>query len=103
MGSHPAPPEPARSEVLLRIYSLWLAKPARAWATIADQRRRHLDTLVHYEQIAAELERQNPIDPTTPLFCTYATLRRGLSFERHAVDWCDWLLDLQDHAAAISG
>jgi Virulence activator alpha C-term len=103
VGSHPAPPEPARSEVLLRINSLWLAKTARARATIADQRRRHLDTLSISSRLPPNSSDKNPIDPTTPLFCTYATLRRGLSFERHAVDWCDWLLDVLDHAAAISG
>jgi hypothetical protein len=31
-------------------------------------------------------------DPSTPAFSAFATLRRGLSFEDHAIDWCDWLL-----------
>jgi len=34
-----------------------------------------------------------PPEPATPEFFDYATLRRGLSFERHAIAWCDWLLD----------
>jgi len=48
--------------------------------------------LARYEQLTAEIERDLTPDPATPQFCNYATLQRGLSFERHVIAWCDWLL-----------
>lgn len=88
----PAPPERSRNELLLRVYSLWLADPAAARALITGERQQHSAMLARYEQLAAEIERDLTPDPATPLFCNYATLQRGLSFERHVISWCDWLL-----------
>jgi hypothetical protein len=88
----PAELEQSRSEELLKTYSLWLADPAGAREMITELRERHCERLARYEAIAAEIERDGPLDPATPRFFDYATLRRGLSFERHAIDWCDWLL-----------
>lgn len=89
----PAELEQSRSEELLKTYSLWLADPAGAREMISGLRDRHRELLSRYEQIEAEIERDGPLDPATPRFFDYATLRRGLSFERHAIAWCDWLLD----------
>lgn len=89
----PAPPERSRNELLLKVYSLWLANPTAARALIASERQGHRAMLARYEQLATETERSGPLDPATPLFCDRATLRRGLSFERHVIAWCDWLLD----------
>lgn len=88
----PAPPERSRSEFLLKVYSLWLADPAAARALVAGERQEHRAMLAHYEELATETE-SGHLDPADPLFSNRATLRRGLSFERHVVAWCDWLLD----------
>ncbi|HEX4656814.1 MAG TPA: PadR family transcriptional regulator [Streptosporangiaceae bacterium] len=88
----PAPPERSRSEFLLKVYSLWLAEPTAARALVAGERQEHRAMLTRYEQLATETERGR-LDPADPLFCDRATLRRGLSFERHVIAWCDWLLD----------
>jgi hypothetical protein len=48
--------------------------------------------LARYEQLATEIK-HGDLDPADPLFCDRATLRRGLSFERHVIGWCDWLID----------
>jgi len=89
----PAALEQSRSEELLKTYSLWLGDPVGAREMISGLRDRHHEMLSRYERIAAEIERGGPLDPATPRFFDYATLRRGLSFERHAIAWCDWLLD----------
>jgi DNA-binding PadR family transcriptional regulator len=88
----PAELEEARSEELLKTYSLWLADPAAAREMVSGLRDRHREMLSRYERIAAEIEHDGPLEPATPRFFDYATLRRGLSFERHAIAWCDWLL-----------
>ena len=88
----PAELEESRSEELLKTYSLWLADPPEAREMISALRERHREMLSRYEEIAAEIEDAGPLDPATPRFFDYATLRRGLSFERHAIAWCDWLL-----------
>ncbi|MBO0825343.1 MAG: hypothetical protein J2P27_16060, partial [Actinobacteria bacterium] len=88
--------EKSRSEELLKTYSLWLADPADAREMVSEMRERHSQMLSRYEQIAAEMEQDGPLDPATPRFFNYATLRRGLSFERHAIAWCDWLLEALD-------
>jgi DNA-binding PadR family transcriptional regulator len=97
-AARPAAAAPARDEFMLKIYSLWLVDPARARELISTQRAEHQAQLEHYEQIAREVESEQAErlrDPTTPEFSSYATLRRGMSFERHARDWCDWLLGTQ--------
>jgi DNA-binding PadR family transcriptional regulator len=89
----PAELEQSRSEELLKTYSLWLADPPGAREMVAGLRDRHREMLARYERIASEIEQGGPPEPATPEFFDYATLRRGLSFERHAIAWCDWLLD----------
>ena len=92
----PATPAPDRDEFLLKVYSLWLVEPARAQALIVEQLTRHEAQLTHYEQLERDMRDEygaTLADPSTPEFSSYATLRRGLSFERHARDWCAWLAD----------
>lgn len=95
-AAEPAPPAPSRDEFLLKIYSLWLVEPDQARALVEERRTAHQAQLDHYQQIAHDVETRQAArlqDPSTPEFSAYATLRRGLSFERHARDWCQWLLD----------
>lgn len=92
----PPEPTPMRDEFLLKIYSLWTADPRRARHLVATTRDIHVATLAHYQQIQQALRDESTqalTDPSTPQFSAYATLRRGLSFEAHALAWCDWLLD----------
>jgi DNA-binding PadR family transcriptional regulator len=95
----PAAPASSRDEFLLKVYSLWTADPARARALVVAQRAAHHESLAHYEELDLEFgrtARRAITDPATREFSAYATLRRGLSFERHAIAWCDWLLDALD-------
>jgi DNA-binding PadR family transcriptional regulator len=93
-----SPPDSAlnRDELMLKVYSLWTADPIRAREMVVAQREADAATLLHYEQMEHSMRRDHGrslADPTTPEFSSYATLRRGLSFETHAIAWCDWLLD----------
>lgn len=88
----PAPYD-EQDEFMLRIYSLWTGDPAAAVAMLRERRQHHEERLAEYERILAEI---GPLpDPAVvdETFCTVATLRRGVSFERHARDWCQDLLD----------
>jgi hypothetical protein len=40
--------------------------------------------------------------PDTPEFASYATLRRGLGFERELAEWCGWLADALERAPAVA-
>lgn len=96
------PPDAAhnRDQLMLKVYSMWTADPVRARALVVGQRDAAAAMLRHYGEIERSMRQDHGElldDPTTPQFSSYATLRRGLGFERHAVAWCDWLL------AALTG
>jgi hypothetical protein len=85
-----------RDELMLKVYSLWTADPMGARAMVVAQREADAALLARYQEMECSVQQDHGhllSDPTTPEFSEYATLRRGLSFEAHAVAWCDWLLD----------
>jgi PadR family transcriptional regulator AphA len=85
-----------RDELTLRAYSVWLAEPHTAAAVFRTQERHHRDQLAHYQQYSLEIERTcgpNLWRPHTPEFATYATLQRGLAYERELATWCGWMAD----------
>lgn len=91
----PPEPSPERDELMLKVYALWTAPPGAARALIEERRASHLARLQRYEEFDAEFRRDDAAaltDPRTPQFAAYATLRCGLSYERHRIGWCDWLL-----------
>ena len=95
--------ELARSELLLRVRSLWLISPERARAFIVEQRARYEQRLKLYTEeelnfapMAADL-----FDPTTSASAAYATLHFGIGRVRHTIEWCDWMLaKLDQHTGA---
>lgn len=92
----PATPAPSRDEFMLKVYSLWLVEPDRARALIDAQLAQHEAQLCDYERLERDMRDEygaSLSDPTTPQFSAFATLRRGLSFERHAREWCGWMAD----------
>jgi DNA-binding PadR family transcriptional regulator len=101
--------ETARSELLLRVHSLWLISPARARSFIAEQRSRFVDRLATYhdEELKFAPYATELSDPGTPAFAEYATLRFGIVRVRDTIAWCDWLLEQleanqQTHRQALS-
>jgi DNA-binding PadR family transcriptional regulator len=98
----PTPPSPTRDELVLKAYSLWLADPRAAAARFRERQRLHLERLARYEQIQAHLERERADElarPDSPAFATYATLRRGLGYEREAAAWCGWVAEQLERRA----
>jgi DNA-binding PadR family transcriptional regulator len=84
-----------RDEFLLKVYSLWAARPEAARALVETHRSEHIAARATYRDIDAAMRDEHPValdDPATPQFSAYATLCRGLSFEDHVITWCDWLL-----------
>jgi DNA-binding PadR family transcriptional regulator len=91
----PPTPEPDRDELMLKVFALWTAPAAKARALIEEQRATHRERLARYEQMDAEFQEsvaRELADPSTPQFAAYATLQCGLSYERHRIRWCTWLL-----------
>lgn len=91
----PTEPEPSRNELLLKVYSFWLADPIAALKLIRAQEDLHAGQLAHYERILAEQQQAHPapIRVHEPLFGDYATLQIGLRYEREYVAWCRWLAE----------
>lgn len=88
-------PQPARSELMLRVRTLWLISPERATDFILRVQSDHEDQLATYlgeergftDQHAGELD-----NPASPDFAAYATLKAGIGYEQQLLAWCDWLL-----------
>lgn len=92
----PVEPGPTRDEMTLKAYSVWAADPEKAAAMFRDEERRHRVQLAEYEGIRGWMEREwaeSLQEPGTPEFATYATLRRGLGYEREYAEWCGWLAE----------
>lgn len=92
----PTEPLVVRDEMVLKAYSLWLANPETAAARFRDQERRHREQLAQYEQFRNEMEQHwgsQLANPGTPEWATYATLRRGLAYEREVAEWCGWIAE----------
>lgn len=100
-----APTEPTaiRDELVLKAFSVWLADPAAAAALFREQERRHREQLAQYERFRADIEThwEAALErPDLPEWATYATLRRGLGFEREAAAWCGWMAEQLERRAA---
>jgi hypothetical protein len=55
----------------------------------------HRAALREYENLRREVEGRHSsrlLDPGRPEFASYATLRRGISVEQHAIASCEWLV-----------
>ena len=90
----PVEPGPTRDELTLKAYSAWAADPVKAAELFRGEERRHWAQLAEYERLQAWMHEEWAEalrDPGTPEFATYATLRRGLGYEREYAEWCGWL------------
>lgn len=92
----PVNPRPVRDELVLKVYSLWLAEPEEVHALFMEQERQHEEQLRQYEEIRAWMEREWKGDLErldSPKFASYAALRRGILYEREYAEWCAWVAD----------
>jgi PadR family transcriptional regulator AphA len=92
------PPEsrPVRDELTLKAYSVWLTDRDKAAGLFREEGLRHQEQLAHYEDLRDWMEgehQQEVRDPGSPWFATYATLRRGIGYEKEYAEWCRWMAD----------
>jgi PadR family transcriptional regulator AphA len=94
-ATEPVEIKPDRSELVLKAYAVWLAEPEKAIQLFRTHEDYHVTKLAHYEHILARLEQEHGpgwrVDE--PLFGDYATLQRGIGYEREYVAWCRWMVE----------
>jgi len=90
---------PERSELVLKAYAAWLAEPQQAINLFREQERYHAANLAQYEHILAELQQEHASiwEVDQPFFGDYATLLKGIGYEREYVSWCGWMADQFEH------
>jgi DNA-binding PadR family transcriptional regulator len=88
--TEPPRERPERDELVLKTYASWLAEPGLLRRLFADQLAAHERRLAEYERQEASFEALPVFGD--PGFGGYATLRCGLSYERHRAEWCRWML-----------
>lgn len=99
----PLTPQRPRSELMLRVRTLWIISPHRAIRFVEDLRIDCEHRLATYVEIEREFiaEGDEHRDPRTPAFGSYATLQAGISYEQHMIAWCTWLTDQLGHPTDI--
>src|SRR6266487_5676416 len=92
--TRPPPPARERNELLLKTYAIWLADPQAALELFETREQFHAGRLALFEQIQASIEQesQGGPRPDEPLFGDYATVRRGVAYEREYMTWCRWVI-----------
>ena len=94
--TRPPVPRPTRDELTLKTYSVWLADEEKAIRLFREEELRHEEQLAHYEGLRTWMEeewREDLTSTDSPEFASYATLRRGISYEREYAEWCRWMAD----------
>jgi DNA-binding PadR family transcriptional regulator len=92
----PPRPRPTRDELTLKTYSVWLADKEKAVRLFREEELKHEEQLAHYEKLRDRMEgewREDLTSTNSPEFASYATLRRGISYEREYAEWCRWMAD----------
>ena len=100
------PPNVPRDELVLKAYSVWLADPEKAARLFREEALRHEEQLARYEETRAWMEREqgeNVRRVDSPWFAGYASLRRGLIYERGYEEWCRWVADQLEKGASSKG
>jgi len=82
---------------MLKVFSLWMADAPSALRLIRSYASQHAELLARYEAIRATMERNATAGELrhlrSPRFASYATLLRGIEYERGYVSWCRWLIE----------
>src|ERR687890_2702905 len=92
----PPVPRPTRDVLTLKTYSVWLADKEKAVQLFREEELRHEEQLAHYEGLRTWMEeewRGELASTNSPEFASYASLRRGISYEREYAEWCRWVGD----------
>ena len=85
-----------RDELTLKAYSVWLADKGQVARLFREEGVRREEQLAHYETLRTWMEDEHEEeveDPDSPWFAAYATLRRGIGYEKGYAEWCRWMAD----------
>lgn len=99
--AQPVRPAPERDEVMLKTFCSWLIEPRDALGLFRTQEAEHLARLKTYEAMLADLEQHPDVRNRrvrTATFTSYATLRRGVEYERGYAEWCRWMAETLESA-----
>jgi DNA-binding PadR family transcriptional regulator len=94
--TQPPTSRPVRDELTLKAYSVWLTDREKAAGLFREEGLQHEEQLAYYEDLRAWMEgehQQEVRDPGSPWFATYATLQRGIGYEKEYAEWCRWMAD----------
>ena len=92
----------ARDELVLRAYSLWIADHGAAATLFREHERRHLAQLAQYQAIEARMKGMPTqlLPLSSQRFAAYATLQRGIGYEREYAAWCQWVAEQLEGASS---
>ncbi len=97
----PVQPAPERDEMMLKTFCAWLIEPEEAIALFRAQEAEHLARLAAYEAMLTGMDQQPDVRERrvrTTAFSSYATLRRGIQYERGYAEWCRWMAETMEEA-----
>src|SRR5215216_2705386 len=77
-------PRPTRDELTLKTYSVWLADKEEAARLYREEELRAWMESEHGQELRS---------PDSPWFASYASLRRGIGYEKEYAEWCRWVAD----------
>jgi DNA-binding PadR family transcriptional regulator len=82
-----------RDELLLRVYASWVCDREVAIGLLRRAEAGHRDRLRDYLARRAAVDTSGELGPPgSATFADYATLRRGIGFERGRLAWVRWLI-----------
>jgi PadR family transcriptional regulator AphA len=92
-----------RDELTLKAYSVWLADKEKAVRLFREEGLQREEQLAHYEALRTWMEDEHETEvrsPDSAWFAAYATLRRGIGYEKEYAEWCRWMADSLGRSAA---
>ena len=104
--AQPVRQAPERDEMMLKTFCSWLIEPREAVRLVRAQEAEHTARQATYEAMLAELEHHPDVRNhrvSTPAFTSYATLRRGIQYERGYAEWCRWMAETLEAADGPDG
>jgi DNA-binding PadR family transcriptional regulator len=98
---------PDRDEFTLKAFSVWVSDPTAAAPLFRTHEQLHRERQAIYEQTVREMEerwgRAELLRLDSPRFASYATLRRGIDYERSYAEWCHWMVEMLEGQHAKEG
>jgi DNA-binding PadR family transcriptional regulator len=92
-----------RDELMLRVFASYASSAEATLRFLRESEDHHRRQLATYlERMARVRERGGPAAVGTAQFADYATLRRGIGFERGRLAWVRWLIRTIEETGVVS-